>query len=296
MSSNSRDIFDSPYNVNNVAQINKKTLSPLTILKRKIPRTAAITLTCGPRSTYAETLKKARDSIDLNSLGINYINAKRAITGGLIMEISGEDLERKTSSLMNNLRDVFINDDVKITRPTKKAELRVSGFDDSITSSDIIRTLSKHGECHSDDLKCSDIRIFRGMGSIWIKCPIAAAAKIMEKDKSDKLTIGWCAVRVELLRNRPMQCFKCFALGHPIQRCPSKIERHNRCLNCGNLNHTANACKNKAKCIVCEERGIRSDHRIGGPNCTPYPPGKFNYSMAKTGNRSSEAGMETEVN
>jgi len=64
------------------------------------------------------------------------------------------------------------------------------------------------------------------MGSIWIKCSISAALKIIENDKNNKLSIGWCAIKVELLKNRPMQCFKCFAHGHPIQRCPSKIERH----------------------------------------------------------------------
>lgn len=269
----------------------KKLISPSVLLKRRLPRSVAICITCGPNSSYADTLKKARDNIDINKLGIEYINAKRAITGGLIMELSGENLDNKANTLINKLKDIFNNTDVKIYRPSKKAELRLSGFDESITTRDIMDALTTNGKCHQDDFRHSEIKFFRGLGSIWIKCPIAVALRILEKNKTNKLTIGWCAVKIELLKNKPMQCFKCSALGHPIQRCPSKTDRFNKCMNCGDPNHMINQCRNKSKCQVCEERGLRSDHRVGSMRCVPYPPGKFNPNV-NTGNRSPEMAIE----
>jgi len=82
-------------------------ISPVTVLKRKLPRAVAICITCGSNSSCAETLKKAKD-ISINELGIDYMNPKRAITGGLILELSGKNLDNKANLPVKKLRSVFI--------------------------------------------------------------------------------------------------------------------------------------------------------------------------------------------
>lgn len=59
------------------------------------PRTTAVAVTTsGEGPSYAEITSRARQSIKLADLGIKGVRPKRAITGGLILEILGEDREK----------------------------------------------------------------------------------------------------------------------------------------------------------------------------------------------------------
>jgi len=250
--------------------------SPVQILKKKLPQSAVISITCGPDAKYADVLRKARDTIDIDKFGLEQIKARRAITGGLLLEVTGDNAKKKMGDFVSELRKVLKTENVKITTPQKRVELRVSGFDDSVTATEIVNRLTEIGNTHSDEFRCGEVRKFRGLGSLWMRCPLEAALEILQKHKNNKIKIGWCIVNIELLRNRPMQCFKCLAVGHPIQRCPSKVDsKMGHCINCGELGHLLRSCKSKPKCLVCVERGLDYNHRVGTENCKNYPPAAF---------------------
>jgi len=248
-------------------------ISPVQILKRKLPQTVVISITCGPKAKYADVLLKARESVlNIEEMKIDQIKARRAITGGLLLEIIGDEAKEKAEKLVSNIREALKLFDVKVLIPKKRVELRISGFDDSVKNWEIISKLAEIGEGHPDEFRYGDIKIFRGLGSLWTRCPIEVALKIMERHKLKKINIGWCTVEIELLKNRPMQCYKCLALGHPIQRCPSVTDRMDKCINCGESGHLLRSCKNRPKCPVCQERGLNSAHRVGSDLCRIYPP------------------------
>ena len=57
---------------------------------------------------------------------------RRSITRGLILDVPGENNAEKANNLATRLREIFEeNEDVKISRPYKKTEIRVSGLDNS---------------------------------------------------------------------------------------------------------------------------------------------------------------------
>lgn len=59
--------------------------------RRRPPRTAAVTLTRKADTVqYADLLMEAKQRINLEELGINETLVKRAITGGIIIEIPGD--------------------------------------------------------------------------------------------------------------------------------------------------------------------------------------------------------------
>lgn len=59
----------------------------------------------------------------------------------------------------------------------------------------------------------SEIRYFSGnLGVAWIQCPMRAALRI--KEAGDSITVGWSKIKVEVLKPRPLQCFKCLARAH----------------------------------------------------------------------------------
>lgn len=62
--------------------------------RRRIPKTAAVTLTCGEKvPSYADALRRAKEKVSLATQGIlDKTQVRRAVTGGLIIEISGEGM------------------------------------------------------------------------------------------------------------------------------------------------------------------------------------------------------------
>lgn len=61
--------------------------------RRRVPRTAAVVLTCPPGS-YKETLRLAMERIDLDSFEINGLMARKAVTGVKLFEVGGPDNRR----------------------------------------------------------------------------------------------------------------------------------------------------------------------------------------------------------
>ncbi|RLU15159.1 hypothetical protein DMN91_012153 [Ooceraea biroi] len=60
----------------------------------------------------------------------------------------------------------------------------------------------------------------------WVQCPLAAANSVAA---AGYLRLGWTMVRVELLRSRPTQCFKCWHFGHVRSKCTATVDRDRNC-------------------------------------------------------------------
>jgi hypothetical protein len=242
---------------------------------KKVPRSSAVTITCtGNDYSYANALKRTRSTVSLNSIGIEKLVLRRAITGGINLEIPRTDNNNKAIRLENKLKEVFRDTGVVINRPQKKAEIRIFNLDDSITTEEIKDRLMKEGNCYASDIKCGEIRKTRrnGLGSIWIQCPVAVAVKLAEKGS---INIGWSEAKVMLLKNRPLQCFKCLAVRHTVQRCLSEKDRNKMCFRCGEEGHRIKDCKNRIKCPMCMDRSMKADCRVGSELCPSCPPRDF---------------------
>jgi len=243
------------------------------VLPRRPPRTAAVALTCeegGP--SYAEALRKARERISLADLNIERTRIRRAATGAMLIEIPGEGTKEKADELAARLKTALADMDVRVTRPMRVAELKISGLDDSINKTDVAIALGEAGETSWLQIKVGDIRRTpRGLGIMWARCPLEAAIKVAEVGR---LTVGWSSARVELLKRRPLQCYRCLAVGHVRTRCPGLINRSGACHNCGREGHKARECRLVARCPVCEERGLDTGHRAGAEGCRPVAGGR----------------------
>jgi len=235
--------------------------------------TAAVALTCeegGP--TYAEALRKARERVSLADLNIERTRIRRAATGAMLIEIPGEGTKEKADELATRLKTALADLNVRVTRPMRLAELKISGLDDSITKIDVAIALGEAGGTSWLQIKVGEIRrTQRGLGMMWARCPLEAAIKVAE---SGRLIVGWSSARVELLKRRPLQCYRCLAVGHVRTRCPGLVDRSVACHNCGRDGHKARECRSVARCPVCEERGLDAGHRAGAEGCRPVVGGR----------------------
>ena len=96
-----------------------------------------------------------------------------------------------------------------------------------------------------------------------MQCPTTAAKIIVDKGR---ITIGWVAARVEVLRARPMTCYRC-KRRHTARNCTSEHDRSNQCYNCGGEGHQAKTCSAPSSCPVCSAAGKPANHCFEGKAC-----------------------------
>lgn len=202
---------------------------------KRVPKTAAITITAKEGVSYADILRHAREKITLTEIGIDMTKIRRGINDGLIIEIAGEENVKKAATLATKLIEILPDKDkVGISQPTAMADIKISGLDDSVTSEEIETMIADNGDCCHDDIKVGRIRwLPNGLGAIWVRCPTRVANKIAA---TGKIKVGWTVAKIEILPPRPLQCYRCWNFGHVRYSCSSRIDRSNHCYRCGTAN------------------------------------------------------------
>jgi len=189
---------------------------------------------------------------------------RRAANGGIIIEIAGPEGANKADTLASRLREV-IGGSAVVSRPIVKADLKISGFDESVIKDEIITALTELGDCLASDVRVGSFRPMRnGLIMTWVQCPLSAALKI---SRQGKLNLGWSSARVELMKAKPTQCFRCWHFGHVRNNCESASDRIGCCFRCGDANHNSYTCVASPYCVICADYGYESSHRLGSPAC-----------------------------
>lgn len=233
--------------------------------KKRLPSTATISIRgSSAEFSYADALKQARENISLKDLDIQNPKIRKGLSGSTIIEISGPENIKKADLLAAEMNKLFKRV-AKVSRPNIKGEIKLVGLDESISTDDVREAIALEGSCKPTEITVGQIgRNRSGDGIVWVKCPKTAALTLVEKKK---IQIGWSRVSIELLPNRPIQCNKCWSLGHVQSKCKSNKDYTGRCFRCGEPGHTTKACKNKVKCIICAERRLPDNHRMGSDIC-----------------------------
>ncbi|XP_045772961.1 M protein, serotype 24-like [Maniola jurtina] len=152
----------------------------------RTPRSAAVVLTLRPDVkekglTYATVLAKAKAEIELGELGIAGVRCKTTVTGARMLEVAGASSGPQADALAEKLKASLEPMGVKVSRPTKNAELRILGLDDSVNTEELEATIARVGDCSPAQVKSSPISSgFNGLGTAVVSCPVAAAKKLAE--------------------------------------------------------------------------------------------------------------------
>ncbi|XP_032690656.1 uncharacterized protein LOC116853630 [Odontomachus brunneus] len=233
--------------------------------RRKVPKTAAVTITGRDAGfSYSDALRTAREKISLAELGIEQTRIRRAVNGGVLIEIGGTEGPAKAESLASRLSEV-LGPGATVVRPTIKDDLRIVGLDDSVTTDEVRCVLADAGECTPEQIRTGPIRtLSNGLGTVWVQCLLAAAIRLTT---AGKIKIGWTVAKVEALKARPLQCYRCWEFGHVKHGCKSAEDRTKLCYRCGQEGHGARSCTASPRCVVCVKHGRDGNHRLGTSQC-----------------------------
>ncbi|TGZ49034.1 hypothetical protein DBV15_12876 [Temnothorax longispinosus] len=217
--------------------------------KRREPRTSAVTLTCPP-GMYAEHMGAVRQAINLKDLGIDKPpNTRRTATGALSIELTGQGSAEKADALAAKMGEVLAGKEgVKVARPTMTADIRLSGFDESVTTEEIGRAVAEITGTHPSCVAVGPISQGpRGMGTTVVKCPVKTANVVA---KEGKVVLGWTRAKADVLTKRPLQYYRCLEVGHTRVTCRNEIDRTGVCYRCGGQGHVARGCEAKHLCTA----------------------------------------------
>lgn len=252
---------------------------------RKRPhRNAVVTIKVedgGP--SYVEILKKARENINIKEIEIINPKIRRTANGGVLLEIPGADGHQRADELAHRLKSE-IGNDAKIGRPVKFGELRIVGLDLSVTPEELANTIVEHGKCDISSVNLGPFRESeRGVRTVWVRCPLTTAFILAERQR---IEVGWSSAKVEILKARPIQCYKCWEYGHIRNACKATIDRQGHCFNCGSVEHKLMDCKAPSHCVVCKEKGLPFKHKLGSLACGSLANASRNRQIG-VGNRTN---------
>ncbi|KOB67533.1 Gag-like protein [Operophtera brumata] len=154
------------------AKAGTKTAQKSGIDKLRPPRSSAVVITLQPEAakkgvTYAEVLTEAKEKIALADCGISGLRFRKAVTGARILEVPGALSSTQADTLAQKLRET-IGELAMVSRPTKCAELRITGMCDSVTPEEVIAAVAQQGDCPRECVKIGSLRCDSwGHSSIW---------------------------------------------------------------------------------------------------------------------------------
>lgn len=203
------------------------------------------------------------------------------------MEVPGPDHGLKADALASRMREVLARKEgVRVNRPEKTAEIRVSGLEGSITPEEAAEAIATKGACRQSEITIGDIReTVPGQRSFWARLPLIAAKKASE---GGHINIGWSRACVVLLDARPLRCFKCLAKGHTRETCLGSEDRSDWCYRCGESGHVARSCATPPRCPICADIGRKADHVLGGKDCASPPKRTKGGANSGAGGRQSK--------
>ncbi|CAH2107634.1 unnamed protein product [Euphydryas editha] len=243
----------------------------------QVPKAAAVVITVLPEGkekglTYEAVLKRARRDIDVSDLGSVAARTRQARTGARILEFPGADGARTADAMAERLLGLFPEESgVRVARPVKCAELRISGLDDSVTADEIREAIASKTGSPINAVRVGTIRPGPGgVGSVWASCPVAAAKSLAAVGR---LLVGWSSARVTVLEPRPARCYKCMAVGHTRPLCTSCFDCSGLCFRCGQTGHKAATCTAAPFCPACAAGNRPAEHCMGRNGCRPPATG-----------------------
>ncbi|KAL0882284.1 hypothetical protein ABMA27_000808 [Loxostege sticticalis] len=190
--------------------------------------------------------------------------------GARLLVVAGHDANAKADKLAAALRELPHNQpgSVTIARPMKRADIRLKGFDDSVTEADVAAAIAAKCECPPEHVSVGKISANGDFRTVVVKVPLKAAKQLA---LSRQLLIGWSSAQVSLLASRPKRCLRCLGEGHVANKCLAAVSRSEECLRCGQVGHKIKECTaEKPKCSFCAAAGKPAGHSLGTKNC-PQP-------------------------
>ncbi|XP_062528791.1 uncharacterized protein LOC134200261 [Bombyx mori] len=156
----------------------------------RAPRSAAVVITLLPAAeakgmTYNNVMARAREAINLDEIGAEEgLRSRQTANGAKLLECPGADSPGIAERLAAKLRMVLPEEEVRVHRPVKMAELRVTGLDDCTTRDEVRAAIATQGNCAPENV------------TVETAASLAAPPPGGPSGNPGRLRVGWMAAHV----------------------------------------------------------------------------------------------------
>jgi len=249
------------------AQVSKTRMAAVAEAKRRIPKTAAVTVRLPPGSatTLASVMRQITTKVDLKDMGIHVLDARASQAGGVTLVVRKEE----EAILLAERVKTAVGADASVNRPVLTIPVLLLNVPEWITPEDIqvaLRDADVVGKAATPPTvtASSNGGARSGCKTARFRVPAAAAVKIGE---AGWLQIGWSRCRVKLLSGGQGTCFRCQERGHYAATCKAPA-KEKRCYRCQKEGHLARDCglmpsnRTKEKTSAPEEKKEEEEEEV----------------------------------
>jgi len=199
-------------------------------------------------------LRRVKDKISLKDFNIKSICFRKAASGGILLEVLDPNVTSDRVDVLAGAMDVVLSGCANVSRPVRRVEFWLRGFDPSTTVDEVRESVAEAGGCLVSAVSVNGTKRLNSDHRVaWVSCPESAARLLSE---SKYLKVGWSSAFVDSRHVKKPQCYSCWRYGHVRGTCKASADRSGCCFRCGKAGHLAGTCTNDLLCVLCKERGI----------------------------------------
>jgi len=117
----------------------------------------------------AEIVRRVKSKISLEDFKVKNVRFREASSGGILLEVLDPDATPDGVDAFAGAIGSALGGCVNVSRPVRRAEFRLRGFDPSVTGNEIRETVAKCGGCPVSAVSVSDIRRWNsGQRVAWV--------------------------------------------------------------------------------------------------------------------------------
>ncbi|CAI6374454.1 unnamed protein product [Macrosiphum euphorbiae] len=217
-------------------------------------------------STYADMVKKLKDEIDLETIGVEIKSVKRTKEDGIFMFVGkGTKAAEDVKKLKREIENV-LGGDVVVKESSRPPLIEIRGIGQEEKEEDVVSGICRYGtipeEVHVTKMGPSFGATQRALVSVSAEI----AGKIIA---TGRVLVGLISCGVRLKGKPVIRCYRCHGYNHRASTCRGH-DRRNLCMTCGGEGHLAKLCRSAPNCVLCKDIKRQADHYPGSGRCEAY--------------------------
>ena len=231
--------------------------------KDKRPPNQAIKVAANEGTTYADIIRKMKETVDPKEYGAEILKIRRTQKKEILIVLD----KSGNIQALNEAIVKAVGAQAKVNTLTRKTIVEIRDIDETVAVEEVLEAVSRRLDLPGNNFADS-CRLRKGYGGLQAATILMTVEQAQQLLATPKIKIGWVNCRIRE-RRQVTQCYRCLGFGHISTSCNGP-DRRNVCYRCGKVGHVVKDCRGNAQCILCKDRNMADEHLLGSNRCASF--------------------------